>query len=94
MCSFATRRRRCARSFSAFKATENPPPVEFQIGYLKSLPTEYTGDRHIVTVGRDRDGAHRWEERPGPEPDKGRGNFPPPFRVVLTSPEEDPAPAA
>jgi hypothetical protein len=75
------------------KANENPPPVEFQIGYLKSLPTEYTGDRHIVTVGRDPDGNYRWEEQYGPEPDDKRSSIPP-FRVVLTSPEEDPAPAA
>jgi hypothetical protein len=34
------------------QAIENLPPVEFQTGYLKSLPAEYTGERHIVTVGR------------------------------------------
>jgi hypothetical protein len=76
------------------QATENLPPVEFQVGYLKSLPAEYTGERHIVTVGRDPDGLHHWEERRGPEPNKGKRNSVPPFRVVLASPEEDPAPAA
>jgi hypothetical protein len=73
------------------RATENLPPVEFQVGYLKSLPAEYTGERHIVTVGRDPDGLYHWEERPGPEPaDEDQGNRPP-FRVVLASPEEYPA---
>ena len=68
----------------------NPP--EFQVGYLKKLPADYTGERHIVTVGRDPDGTYHWEERPGPEPDDKRSSIPP-FRVVFTSPEEDPAPA-
>jgi hypothetical protein len=44
------------------------PPVEFQVGFVKKLPAEYTGDRHIVTVGREPDGLYHWEERPGPEP--------------------------
>ena len=68
-------------------------PPEFQVGYLKELPADYTGERHIVTVGRDPDGNYRWEERPGLEPDDKRSSIPP-FRVFLTSPEEDPAPAA
>ena len=68
-------------------------PPEFQVGYLKKLPAEYAGERHIVTVGRDPDGTYHWEERPGPEPNDQRSAVPP-FRVVLTSPEEDPAPAA
>jgi hypothetical protein len=70
------------------QAAENPPPVEFQVGYVKRLPAEYAGECHVVTVGRDPDGTYRWEERPGPEPTEGKGNSIPPFRVVLTSPEE------
>jgi hypothetical protein len=62
------------------QAIENLPPIEFQTGYLKELPPDYTGDRHIVTVGRDPDGTYRWEERPGPEPDEGKGNSMPPFQ--------------
>lgn len=70
-------------------------PSEFQTGHLKQLPPEYTSDRHVVTVGRDPNGTYRWEERPGPEPDEGKGNFPPPFSVVLASLEDDPpAPGA
>ena len=69
-------------------------PPEFQVGYLKELPLQYTGDRHLATVGRDPDGLYHWEERPGPEPaDEDQGNRPP-FRVVLASPEEYPAPGA
>jgi len=66
-------------------------PPEFQVGYLKELPADYTGDRHLVTVGRDPDDTYHWEERPGPEPEEGTRNSIPPFRVILT-PEDDPAP--
>jgi hypothetical protein len=45
------------------RAVGNQPPLEFQIGYVKKLPQEYTGERHVVTVGRAADGTHRWEER-------------------------------
>ena len=31
-------------------------PVELQIGYLKRLPAEYDGERHVVIVGRHTDG--------------------------------------
>jgi hypothetical protein len=72
------------------QATENLPPVEFQVGFVKKLPAEYTGDRHLVTVGRDADGMYQWEERPGPEPNKDKRNSVPPFRVVLTSAEDVP----
>ena len=64
-------------------------PPEFQVGYVKNLPAAYTGDRHLVTLGRDPDGLYHWEERPGPEPDQGKGNLPP-FRVVLAPPEDVP----
>jgi hypothetical protein len=47
-------------------------------GYLKTLPEDYTGPRHVVTVRqippeeiappeRD-DNWFEWEDRPGPEP--------------------------
>ena len=44
------------------------PPLEWQIGYVKRLPHEYTCERHIVTVGRAADGKYRWEERRGAPP--------------------------
>jgi hypothetical protein len=50
------------------RAAERLPQVELQIGYLKKLPPEYTGERHVVTVGRLSDGKYQWEERPGPAP--------------------------
>jgi hypothetical protein len=34
------------------RVVETEAPVEFQMGYLKRLPQEYTGERHVVTVGR------------------------------------------
>jgi hypothetical protein len=72
------------------QATENLPLVEFQIGYLKSLPAEYGGERHIVTVGRDANGTYPWEECRGPAPrGEGQGILPP-FRVVLASAEDMP----
>jgi hypothetical protein len=75
------------------QATENVPP-EFQPEYLKELPPEYTGDRHIVTVGRDPNGTYRWEERPGPGPGEGKGDSHR-LRVALALPEDDPpAPGA
>ena len=49
-------------------AIEHPPPVELQIGYLKELPADYTGERHEVMAGRLPDGKYLWEERPGPPP--------------------------
>jgi hypothetical protein len=48
------------------RAVGSQPRVEFQIGYVKRLPDEYTGERHVVTVGRAADGKYRWEERRGP----------------------------
>ena len=47
------------------RAVGSQPPVEIQLGYLKKLPPEYTGERHVVTVGRDTNGVYRWEERRG-----------------------------
>jgi len=47
-----------------------------QYGYLKTLPDDYIGPRHIVTVkqlppgpgGYFSEDWFEWEERPGPEP--------------------------
>jgi hypothetical protein len=50
------------------RAIEHQPPVELQIGYLKKLPEEYAGERHVVTVRRHTDGTYRWEERRGAPP--------------------------
>jgi hypothetical protein len=50
------------------QAAERWPQIELQIGYLKKLPPEYVGERHVVTVGQLSDGTYHWEERPGPAP--------------------------
>ena len=50
------------------RAADRLPQIELQIGYLKKLPPEYTGERHVVTVDRLSDGTYHWEERPGPAP--------------------------
>jgi hypothetical protein len=51
------------------RAAQCWPQIEVQIGqYAKKLPPEYTGERHVVTVGRLPDGKYQWEERPGPAP--------------------------
>jgi hypothetical protein len=51
------------------RAAERRPQVELQIGhYVKQLPPAYTGERHVVTVGRLADGTYHWEERPGAAP--------------------------
>jgi hypothetical protein len=50
-----------------------PQRIRVQYGYLKTLPDDYIGPRHVVTVrqlppvepGED---WFEWEERPGPEP--------------------------
>ena len=34
------------------RAVGSQPPLEFQVGYVKRLPHEYTGERYVVTVGR------------------------------------------
>ena len=38
------------------------------MGYLKPLPREYIGEKHVVTLDRHPDGKYEWEERPGPGP--------------------------
>jgi hypothetical protein len=51
------------------RAAERLPQIEVQIGhYVKQLPPEYVGERHVVTVDQLPDGEYQWEERPGPAP--------------------------
>jgi hypothetical protein len=47
--------------------------LRIQYGYLRTLPDDYTGPRHTVTMkqlppGRDGEEWYEWEERPGPVP--------------------------
>jgi hypothetical protein len=48
---------------------------QVQIGYLKRLPADYQGDRHVVTVGQQaadgtRPDRYEFEERPGTAPNE------------------------
>ena len=48
-------------------------PHFFRSGYLKTLPADYVGERHVVIVKREPSGAPNgewceFEERPGPAP--------------------------
>jgi hypothetical protein len=75
------------RRLENVQAIQCPHPVELQIGYLKKLPPEYTGERHVVIVSRDVDGRYRWEERRGPEPvHADQGDARSIVRVNLVSP--------
>jgi hypothetical protein len=53
---------------------EPKKPQRFRSGYLKTLPTDYVGERHVVIVKREparAPGNFEWcefEERPGPAP--------------------------
>jgi hypothetical protein len=40
--------------------------LEVQLGYVKSLPLEYAGERHGITVSHLPNGHHQSEERRGP----------------------------
>jgi len=43
-------------------------PFKIELAYLKRLPREYEGPRHVVKVGQRADGRGEYEERPGPPP--------------------------
>ena len=52
-------------------AVELKKPQLIRCGYLKTLPTDYVGERHVVIVKREPSGNGEWcefEERPGPPP--------------------------
>jgi hypothetical protein len=67
---------RLARLERLNRLTRAPQRWRIQYGYLKTLPDDYAGPRHIVTVKQlpPGPGAYsgedwfEWEERPGPEP--------------------------
>ena len=94
MRSLLTRLKRLER----VRAAQRLPQVDLQIGYVKKLPPEYTGERHVVTVGRLSDGKYQWEERPGlaPANEEKEGNARRIIRINLVpSPHEElPAPAS
>jgi len=51
------------------KAVEDSDrPLKVEFAYLKQLPREYFGPRHIVSVGKRPDGRCEYEDRPGKAP--------------------------
>ena len=51
------------------KAVEDSDrPLKVEFAYLKQLPREYSGPRHIVSVSKRPDGRCEYEERPGEAP--------------------------
>lgn len=64
---------RLARLEQLNRLSTEPQRIRIERGYLKTLPDDYIGPRHVVTVkqlppesrGDDR---FEWEERPGTQP--------------------------
>jgi hypothetical protein len=72
--------------------TANRRTVVYRYGYLKALPKDFVGERHVVIVKQESAGSPScercdFEERPGPAPP---GSVDRAFRVYLT--EDDTAP--
>jgi hypothetical protein len=71
--------KRLRRLEDPFGPASGPRRMVVQYGYLKRLPRDFTGPRHVVTVRQippeELPPASRaetwfeWEERPGPDPD-------------------------
>jgi hypothetical protein len=62
-------------------------------GWLATLPADYVGERHIVTVGREPTISPRfewceWEERPGAAPPDAEGVVPNDARRYRSSHDE------
>ena len=70
--------KRLRRLEDRFGPASGPRRMVVQYGYLKRLPDDYTGPRHVVTVKQippeelppasRAEAWFEWEERPGPEP--------------------------
>jgi hypothetical protein len=61
-------RTRLKRLETARAAEERDRPLKVEFAYLKQLPREYSGPRHIVSVSKRPDGRCDYEERPGEAP--------------------------
>ena len=67
---------RLARLEQLNRISTAPQRLRIQYCYLKTLPDDYMGPRHIVTVSQLPAGSggeewFEWEERPGPGPGVG-----------------------
>ena len=60
---------RRVKRLETVKAVEDSDrPLKVEFAYLKQLPREYSGPRHIVSVSKRPDGRREYEERPGEAP--------------------------
>ena len=92
---------RLARLERLNRLSTGPKRLRIQYGYLKTLPDDYRGPRHTVTVrqlppvepGQD---WFEWEERAGPEPvaDRDTRTFAPKNKRHLSRAAEVNAPPA
>ena len=55
-------------------AVERDRPLKVEFAYLKQLPREYSGPKHIVSVSKRPDGRCNYEERPGEAPQNQERN--------------------
>ena len=60
--------RRLERLETVQDLQESDRRLKIEFAYLKELPREYNGPRHILTVGRRANGREECEERPGEPP--------------------------
>ena len=59
----------CAHRLQALEpGKDSDRPLKVEFAYLKQLPREYSGPRHIVSVSKRPDGRCEYEERPGKAP--------------------------
>ena len=59
---------RLKRLETARAVEQSHRPFKIEFAYLKQLPREYSGPRHIVSVSQRPDGHCEYEERPGKAP--------------------------
>ena len=63
--------------------------LKIEFAYLKLLPREYSGPRHIVPLGQGPDGRGEYEERPGsPPPNHAEKQDPNVIRVYFVRAQE------
>ena len=77
------------RYFADRRVEESNRPFKVEFAYLKLLPCEYSGPRHIVSVSKRPDGRCEYEERPGePPPNHAEDQDPNVMRLYLVSAPE------
>ena len=75
---------RLKRLETAKAVEESNRPLKVEFAYLKLLPREYSGPRHILPVRQRLDGRDEYAERPGePPPDHVEDQDPNVMRLYL-----------